>query len=76
MDNDEDQLCQWNVKNIFTDEYNNVFMYLANCSVTQTHGHLYVTWQDMTSKSLYYQQRLTHYSGLCFRKLEGHWRVR
>ena len=36
--------------------------YLANFSVTQTRGSLYVTWQDIASKSLYYQQRLTHYS--------------
>ena len=36
--------------------------YLANCSVTQTRGSLYVTWQDTTSKSLFYQHQLTHYS--------------
>jgi len=34
----------------------------ANCFTTQTRGHLAITWQDKTSKSLYYQQRLTHCS--------------
>ena len=55
--------------------------YVANCSATQTHGHLYIPWQHTTSKSLYYQQRLTRYSWFCWslsrvRKLQGHWGAR
>ena len=60
LDNNDNQLQQWSIKNIFIDEYHNIFV--ANCSVTQAHGRLYVTWQDTTSKSLYYQQQLTYYS--------------
>ena len=36
MNNNDDQLCQWKVKNIFIDEYHNIF---GNYSITQTRGY-------------------------------------
>jgi len=62
MEKHPNQLRQWNIKSIFIDSLTSITTYLGNCSVTQTRGCLYVTWQDTTSKSFYYQQWLTHYS--------------
>ena len=41
-------------------EYHNIFGELF-CH-TNSRRRLYVTWQDTTSKSIYYQQQLIHYS--------------
>ena len=58
MNKHPNQLQQWKIKNIFIDEYHNIFGELFRHTVSR----LYVTWQDTRSKSLYHQQRLTHYS--------------
>jgi len=59
MDEHPNQLQQWNIKNIFIDEYHNIF---GNLFRHTNSRRLYVTWQDTRSKSLYYQQGLTRYS--------------
>ena len=59
MDKHPNQLQQWNIKNIFIDEYHNIFGELfRHTNSWESLGNL----ARHSSKTLYYQQRLTHYS--------------